>query len=77
MNVRAFLRTPLHRGRATAARRFELDATVVEVTGEATTRDGGLDVVVAKLFSERGDEVVSPWPRIFLPGSKIDFYVVE
>ena len=77
MNVRAFLRTPLHRGRATSVRRFELDATVVEVTGEATLRDGGLDVVVAKFYSERGDEVASPWPRIFLPGSKIDFYVVE
>ncbi len=76
MKVRVFLSTQLHQGRVTGRKR-ELDATVVEVVGEATARDGGLELQVTELVDDRGASVVSPWPKIFLPGSKIDLYVIE
>lgn len=77
MNVRVFLRTPLHRGRQSAPRTFELNETVVEVVGTAETRDGGLQIAVSTLVNDRGEEVASPWPTIFLPTAKIDLYVIE
>ena len=77
MNVRVFLRTPLHRGRVVAPRKYELDDTVVEVVGEAEHRDGGLDIKVSALYNDKGVAVESPWPHIFLPGSKMDVYVIE
>ncbi len=77
MKVRVFLRTPLHRGRATGPRKYELDAMIVEVVGEATPRDGGLELEVADMVDDKGQSVASPWPKIFLPMSKIDVYVIE
>lgn len=76
MKVRVFLRTPLHRGRPTGNRRHELNASIIEVVGEAEARDGGLELQVAELIDDRGESLESPWPRIFLPSSKIDFYVL-
>lgn len=77
MKVRVFLRTPLHRGRATGPRKFELDATVIEVTGDATPRDGGIEVAEAEFIDDKGEAVESPWKKVFLPSGKIDFYVIE
>ena len=77
MKVRVFLRTPLHRGRVTGPRKHELDAMVVEVVGEATPRDGGLEVEVTEMVDDKGESVASPWPKIFLPTGKIDLYVIE
>ncbi len=77
MKVRVFLRTPLHRGRATGPRKYELDAVVVGVVGEATPRDGGLEVEVTEMIDDKGESVTSPWAKIFLPMSKIDLYVIE
>lgn len=77
MKVRVFLRTPLHRGRASAPRKYEINDTVVEVVGEAEARDGGLALDVEALYNDKGERVESPWPKLFLPSSKIDLYVIE
>lgn len=77
MNVRVFLRNPLHRGRASAPRKYELNETVTEIVGTAEVRDGGLDLQVTALYSDKGSEVASPWDHIFLPASKIDLYIIE
>ena len=77
MKVRVFLRTPLHQGRPTSSRKHELSALVTEVIGEATARDGGLQIDVTEFIDDRGESSASPWPTIFLPVGKIDFYVVE
>ena len=76
-NVRVFLRTPLHRGRSAGPRKFELNETVTEIVGMAEPRDGGLEIQVGALFSDKGEPVASPWGRLFLPNSKIDCYVIE
>ncbi len=77
MKVRVFLCNPLHRGRAMGSRTYELDAMVVEVVGEATVRDGGLELDVSDMLDDKGESIASPWPKIFLPMSKIDLYVIE
>jgi len=78
VNVRVFLRTPLHRGRSTSnSRKFELNESVIEIVGEAEARDGGLDLKVKSLYSDKGEAVESPWARLFVPSAKIDCYVIE
>lgn len=77
MNVRVFLRNPLHRGRASAPRKFELNDTVTEIVGTAEVRDGGLDLQVTALYTDKGGKIDSPWSHIFLPASKIDLYIIE
>jgi hypothetical protein len=76
--VHVLLRTPLFRGRYGAERKAELRVSAVELRGEATARDGGLDLLLSELRDEKG-QVVDPLPfqRVFLPMSKIDFYVIE
>lgn len=77
MKIHALLRTPLFRGRYGGDRGAELKSSVVEVRGEATARDGGLEVLVTELRDERGQLVEAPFRRVFLPMSKVDFYVIE
>lgn len=77
MKVRVFLRTPLHRGRLIGPRKHELDGMVVEVCGEATARDGGLELEVTDMVDDKGESFESPWSKIFLPMAKIDVYVIE
>ncbi len=75
--VRVFLRTPLHRGRSTGARKYELNETVTEIVGMAEPRDGGLEIQIGMLYTDKGEPVESPWVCIFLPMSKIEAYVIE
>lgn len=77
MKVHVLLKTPLYQGRYGADRSRELKALVTEVRGEATSRDGGLDIVVASMHDQRGQPVDPPIRRLFLPLGKIDFYSVE
>ena len=77
MRVQILLCTALYRGRFGADHTTELKGPVMEVRGTATVRDGGLEVLVASLHDERGRDLPSPFGTIFLPGSKIDFYVIE
>lgn len=77
MKVRVFLSTQLHQGRVTEGRKRELNATVVEIVGEATARDGGLEIEVTELIDTKGVSVPSPWKKVFLPTRKIDLYVIE
>lgn len=75
MKAQIFLKTPLYRG-AYGAERTPLNANVTEVVGEATSRDGGLDVAVEALYDSRGQPVPVVAARLFLPLAKIDAYVV-
>ncbi len=76
MNVQAFLKTPLYRGAFGEDRSDKLGGHVVEVHGSAEVRDGGLDVLVSALYDDRGKPVDAPFQRIFVPLSKIDYYVI-
>lgn len=76
MKIQAFLRTPLFRGRYGEDRSARLDATVVEVHGTAEARDGGLAVAVSSLYDERGKSVEPPFTSLFLPISKVDYYII-
>jgi hypothetical protein len=76
MKVQVFLKTPLFRGNYGEKRDQELDANVVEIHGQATTEvSGGIDLKVSALFDGKGKSVPAPFERIFLPLSKVDYYV--
>lgn len=76
MRVQVFLKTPLYRGRYGAQRDLKLDAHVVELVGDAEAHKGGLDLRQPLLFDEKGREVDAPFDHLFLPMSKVDYYVV-
>ncbi len=76
MRAQILLKTALYRGRF-GPDQIEIKGSVMEVRGTIEVRDGGLDVVVSSLHDERGRTVEAPFSRIFVPGSKIDFYVIE
>ena len=77
MNVRIFLRTPLHRGRrlSGSGQNFELDASIVEVIGVLVDKEPFLEIEVREFIDDRGRTVASPWPRLYLAASKVDYYV--
>jgi hypothetical protein len=77
MRVQALLKTPLYRGRFGPDHATRHRSSVTEIRGEATVRDGGLDIVVASMHDEKGNPVDSPLKRVFVPLGKIDFYVIE
>ncbi len=77
MKIRALLKTPLYRQRASGDDAAYLEGNVTEVRGKAEVRDGGLDVKVSGLFGEKGQKVNSTIKRLFLPLAKIDYYIVE
>lgn len=77
MKAHILLKTPLYQGRYGADRSRELRALVTEIRGAATSRDGGLDVVVESMHDQKGQPVDPPMRRLFLPMGKIDFYSVE
>ncbi len=77
MRVQVLLKTALYRGRFGADHDTELKGSVMEIRGSAEVRDGGLEVAVSSLHDERGRDVPAPFDRIFVPASKIDFYVIE
>lgn len=76
MTVQVFLKTPLFRGHYGADRSAELTATIVEIHGEAISRDGGLEVNVSALFDNKGRPIDAPFSQLFLPLGKIDYYVL-
>ena len=75
MKIQAFLKTPLYRGSYGAKRNQELEANVVEVHGKSSEAPGGLRVQISALFDGKGNKVKAPFSTIFLPLSKIDYYV--
>jgi len=75
VKIQAFLKTPLYRGSYGAKRNKELEANVVEVHGQAEEATGGLGLKVSALFDAKGKKVEAPFSKIFLPLSKIDYYV--
>ncbi len=77
MKVRALLKTPLYRQRATDGETPYVDGNVTEVRGKAEVRDGGLDIKVSALIGAKGEAVDSTVKRLFLPLAKIDYYIVE
>ena len=77
MRVQVLLKTPLFRGRFGPEHDKKLRESVVEIRGLGTARDGGLDIEVASLHNEKGGNIACPIQRIFIPASKIDFYVIE
>ena len=77
MKVRALLKTPLYRQRATGAEAPYIDGNVTEIRGKAEVRDGGLDIKVSALLGAKGEAIDSTIKRLFLPLTKIDYYIVE
>ena len=77
MKVRALLKTPLYRQRATGGEEPDISGNVTEVRGKAEVRDGGLDIKVSALLGAKGEAVDSSIKRLFLPLAKIDYYIVE
>jgi len=75
VTIQAFLKTPLYRGSYGSERDRELEANVVEVHGSSEEAPGGLRVTVSALFDAKGKEVEAPFKTIFLPLSKLDYYV--
>jgi hypothetical protein len=75
VKVRIFLKNPLHPGRPKGGRAREIEVAATEVVGVAVHRDGGLDVHVEALVDERGNAHASPFPSMFLPMGKVDYYV--
>lgn len=76
MTVQVLLKTALYPGKF-GPDRTELSGPVMEIQGEASVRDGGLEIAIAALYDERGREVSAPFKTIFVPTSKIDFYVID
>ena len=75
MKVQVFLKTPLFRGHYGKKRDQELEANVVELHGEAQEARGGLEIKVSALYDNKGKSVEPPFKKIFLPLSKVDYYV--
>lgn len=77
MRVQVLLSTALYRGKFGADHDQEFASSVTEIRGTAEVRDGGLEIGVSSLHDARGKSVPVPFERIFVPSSKIDFYVID
>jgi hypothetical protein len=78
MRARVYLATPLYRPKSTPEGAPRLESPeVTQILGELASKDGGVEIQVEGLWDHSGHPVTAPFGRVFVPLSKVDYWVIE